>query len=354
MEFLRPSDDPAIAVAQLQAWLESSDPERLLIETSGSTGQPKRVLLTREAMIASVAASARRLGTPPGRWALVLPSSYVAGVQVILRSLMAGHPPVVGAWADTVGRAAYTSLVPTQMHRLMEVPDDVAALAAMEAVLLGGGPIDPELRRRAEAAGIRIVATYGASETAGGCVYDGVPLDGVALGLGADGRIRLAGPTIFSGYDGDAVLTAETLVDGWYLTSDAGRLDEDGHLMVLGRVDDVVLSGGVNVPLPAVAVRLREHPALAQVEVLGLADPEWGQTVSAFAVAGAVPAPTLADIRDWVAAAHPRAWAPRRLVILDELPSLANGKIDRLALQRVDAALTDQAQNDGDPQEANP
>ena len=337
MEFLRPSDDPALAVAQLQAWLEASDPEQLLIETSGSTGRPKRVLLSRDAALASVHASARRLAAPPGRWALVLPSSYVAGVQVILRSLVAGVPPVIGAWADDDGPAAYTSLVPTQLHRLMESPDDVAALATMEAVLLGGGPIDPDLRARAEAAGIRIVATYGASETAGGCVYDGVPLDGVALGLGADGRIRLGGPTIFSGYDADPELTAATLVDGWYLTSDAGRLDEDGHLVVLGRIDDVVLSGGVNVPLPAVVARLRSHPALSQVEVLGVPDLEWGHEVVAFAVPtaqapGAESADLLADVRDWVAAAHPRAWAPRRLVLLESLPLLANGKVDRQAL----------------------
>lgn len=333
MELLRPSDDPATAVDQLQAWLEADAPQRLLIETSGSTGRPKRVVLTRDAVLASAHASARRLGTPPGRWALVLPSSYVAGVQVIVRSLLAGHRPVLGAFADEGGAAAYTSLVPTQLHRMLTRPDDVRALAAMDAVLLGGGPIDPAMRREAEAAGIRVVATYGASETAGGCVYDGVPLDGVALGIAADGRIRLGGPTVFSGYDGDPELTAATLVDGWYLTADAGRLDEDGHLVVLGRVDDVVVSGGVNVPLPAVAARLREHPDLAQVEAVGVPDEEWGQAVVTLVVpAAGRPAPPLDTLRDWVAAAHPRAWAPRHLVVLAELPLLANGKVDRQAL----------------------
>lgn len=333
VEHLRPSDDPATAVDQLQAWLEADAPQRLLIETSGSTGRPKRVVLTRDAVLASAHASARRLGTPAGRWALVLPSSYVAGVQVIVRSLLAGHRPVLGAFADEAGAAAYTSLVPTQLHRMLTRPDDVRALAAMDAVLLGGGPIDPAMRRHAESAGIRVVATYGASETAGGCVYDGVPLDGVALGLAADGRIRLGGPTVFSGYDGDPELTAATLVDGWYLTADAGRLDEDGHLVVLGRVDDVVVSGGVNVPLPAVAARLREHPDLAQVEVVGVPDEEWGQAVAALVVlVDGRQAPTLEALRDWVAAAHPRAWAPRHLVVLDALPLLANGKVDRQAL----------------------
>lgn len=340
MDFLRPSDDPGTAVAQLEAWLAADEAPRLLIETSGSTGSPKRVVLTREAVLASAHASARRLrdlgAGEAGRWALVLPSSYVAGVQVIVRSLLAGHAPVLGGWADERGAAAYTSLVPTQLHRMVSSPDDVAALAAMDAVLLGGGPIDPELRGRAEALGIRVVATYGASETAGGCVYDGVPLDGVGVGLGADGRIRLGGPVVFSGYEGDPELTARTLADEWYLTSDAGRLDEDGRLVVLGRVDDVVVSGGVNVPLPAVARRLRAHPALEQVEVVGVPDEEWGQVVVACYVGDPDLAlgllPDLAALRDWVADELPRAWAPRRVVRLDALPLLANGKVDRQAL----------------------
>lgn len=331
VDHLRPPDEPSAAVEALRDWLATDEPTPLLIETSGSTGRPKRVLLSRDAVLASVRASARRLGGQ-GRWALVLPSSYVAGVQVIVRSLVAGHPPVLGAWADEGGPAAYTSLVPTQLHRLLDSPTDVAALAAMDAVLLGGGPIDPVMRARAEQHGIHVVATYGASETAGGCVYDGLPLDGVGVALAEDGRIRLGGPTLFSGYDGDPELTSETLVDGWYVTSDAGRIDDDGHLSVLGRVDDVVVSGGVNVPLPAVASSLRSHAGVDQVEVLGSPSEEWGTEVVAYVVP-ADPAPSLADLRDHVAASHPRTWAPRRLVRLDALPLLANGKVDRQALR---------------------
>ena len=161
---------PSEVVATLRAWLDAPDPAPpLVVETSGSTGAPKRVLLSRRAVLASVAATERRLGGR-GRWALVLPPTYVAGIQVVVRSLVAGHDPVVDGWGD----ARFTSLVPTQLHRLLGSPDDVAALAAMDAVLLGGGPIDSALRRRAEAAGVRVVATYGSAETAGGCVYDGV------------------------------------------------------------------------------------------------------------------------------------------------------------------------------------
>ena len=318
--------DAAVAVAQLSAWLDAPAPAPLVVRTSGSTGAPKRVVLTREAVLASVGATARRLGGE-GRWSLVLPASYVAGVQVIVRSLVAGHAPVLDGHAG----ASFTSLVPTQLRRALVSPEEAAALAAMDAVLLGGGPIDPALRSDAEAAGVRVVATYGSAETSGGCVYDGVPLDGVGVALGADGRIRISGPTLFSHYDGDPDLTSQCLVDGWFLTADSGRLDEDGRLSVLGRLDDMVVSGGVNVPGPAVAARLREHPDVVDAAVLGLPDPEWGQRVVAYVVGRL----DLATARDWVGAAHPRSWAPRELVLLDALPMLPNGKLDRVALREV-------------------
>ncbi len=339
-----PSDDPIATIDGVRHWLDAAHSAPLLIQTSGSSGRPKRVVLSRDAVLASARAAVRRLDGQrlgsQGRWALVLPSSYVAGVQVIVRSLLAGQSPVLDGWAD----AEFTSLVPTQLHRLLDSPVDVAALASMRAVLLGGGPIYPALRERAEAAGVRVVATYGASETAGGCVYDGVALDGVAVALEATGRIRIAGPTLFDGYDGAPELTAEALVDGWFVTSDAGRFDEDGRLQVLGRMDDVVISGGVKVPLPAVASRLREHPNLAAAEVLGVPDPEWGQRVVAFVVATSGAAPSVGELRDFVTDRHPRAWAPRQVVVLGSpesptshmsWPLLTNGKVDRVALRQL-------------------
>lgn len=336
MSFLRPSDDPAEAVAQLGRWLEAPEPEPLVIETSGSSGRPKRVVLPRAAVLASAQASARRLGGS-GCWLLALPSSYVAGVQVVVRSLVAGHAPrLVGGLdlaaalaAVPAGTPAYVSLVPTQLHRVLADPAQAAALARCAAVLVGGAGTDAALRERARAQGVRLVTTYGSSETAGGCVYDGLPLDGVAVSLGVEGRIRIGGPTLFSHYDGDPALSAETLVDGWFLTSDVGRLDADGHLQVLGRVDDVVISGGVKVPVVAVAERLRAHPRVEDAEVLGLPDPEWGQRVVAVLV-GEVPD---TELRDWVGEVHPRAWAPREVRRVDALPLLANGKVDRAALR---------------------
>jgi o-succinylbenzoate---CoA ligase len=340
MDHLRPvrGETPDV-VAALRGWLaEPTEPAPLVVETSGSTGRPKRVVLSRRAVLASVHASAARVGTT-GRWLLALPPSYVAGLQVVCRSLVAGHDPVpvddgfaaALAGVPDDGVPLFTSLVPTQLHRLLDDADEAAALRRTHTVLLGGGPIDPVLRERADAAGVHVVATYGASETAGGCVYDGLPLDGVAVATGGDGRVRIAGPTLFDGYEGDPGLTAETLVDGWYLTADAGRLDEDGRLHVLGRLDDVVVSGGVNVPLPAVARRLRAHPDVTEVEVLGVDDAEWGQRVVAFVVGTA----SREALRDWVGAEHPRSWAPREVVRLDALPLLRNGKVDRLRLREL-------------------
>lgn len=336
---------PAEVVDLLEAWLAADEePEPLVVETSGSTGRPKRVVLPRRAVLASVEATTAALGVE-GQWLLALPVTYVAGLQVVVRSLVAGHRPVVlddhpdlptAAAALRRGVPHLASLVPTQLHRHLDEPAALAALRDLDAVLLGGGPIDPALRARAEGAGVRVVATYGSAETAGGCVYDGRPLPGMRLATEADGRVRVAGPMLFAGYDGDPDLTAEVLVDGWFRTSDAGSIQPDGRLELLGRVDDVVVSGGLNVPAPAVARRLREHPAVAQAEVLGVDDAEWGRRLVAFVVASSsVPAPAdwAGALRDWVAAAHPRAWAPRQVVVVDAVPLLANGKTDRLRLQ---------------------
>lgn len=351
---LRLTGDPYADIAALGRWLDATDDQQLVIETSGSTGRPKRALLSREAMLASAEASAFRL-RGSGPWVLALPSSYVAGVNVIVRSLFAGFEPVVLdehglAWAINEaeirgGRgSAFISLVPTQLARALDSGADRQALAgSVHTVLLGGGPIDPALRTRAEEAGIDVVATYGSSETSGGCVYDGQPLDGVSLGLTEDGRIRIAGPVLFDGYLDDADLTAQTLVDGWYVTSDLGTVDADGRLSVLGRVDDMVITGGVKVPALVVARRLAEHPAVVAAEVVGVPDDEWGQAVVAVVATpglASMPALRVAEARDWVAAAHPRTWAPQRLVVVEELPLLPNGKVDRQAVRALAEAAS--------------
>ncbi|MFI5624719.1 AMP-binding protein [Nocardioides sp. NPDC051685] len=325
------------AVVLMGEWLAGDGPEHWVVETSGSTGTPKRVMLSRSAVKASAVASARRIGAS-GQWLLMLPESYVAGANVIARSLLAGFEPVIfsprfATFADAVAAMnegpRFVSLVPTQLHRIIEAGgEDLTALTEFHTVLLGGGPIDPSLRTRAEQAGIDVVATYGSAETCGGCVYDAMPLDGVGIAIGTDGRVRISGPTLFDGYQDDPEQTANSLVNGWFLTSDAGTLDEDGRLRILGRIDDMVITGGVKVPAALVARRLREHPSVTAAEALGIPDEEWGQRLVAFVV-GDIDA---AAAREWVAAEHPRSWAPRQVVALDAIPLLGNGKPDRQAL----------------------
>jgi o-succinylbenzoate---CoA ligase len=326
------SDDEILAL--LRDWEAADDPEPLLVETSGSTGLPKRVALSRAAMRASTDATHARLGGP-GQWLLALPASYVAGLQVLFRSVRAGAEPVAltGTLHDALGEMPgprrYVSVVPTQLHRMLAEAAERRALATFDAVLVGGASLDERLREDAGSAGVRVVTTYGMSETCGGCVYDGAPLDGVRLGVRADGRLRIRGPVLFDGYDGQPELTAAALQDGWFVTQDLGRVDEGGHVEVLGRADDVVITGGVNVPAAAVAAELRRHPRVRAAEVVGVPDDEWGEVLVTVAVTDA----DLGELRDHVAATYPRSFAPRRLVSVDALPLLPNGKTDRLAVQ---------------------
>lgn len=299
----------------LREWDAAADPPPLSVETSGSTGVPKRVQLSRAAMRASADATHTRLGGP-GQWLLTLPPTYVAGLQVLFRSVRAGTSPV-GATAELTAERRYVSVVPTQLTRMLD------RLRDFDAVLVGGASLDTGLRSHAEESGVKVVATYGMSETCGGCVYDGLPLDGVRVDLDATGRVRIGGPVLFDGYDGQPA----ALQDGWFVTEDLGRI-EDGRLQVLGRADDVVISGGVNVPASAVAARLRSHERVREAEVVGVPDAEWGQLVVAVLVGDVA----LDEARDWVAVVHPRAWAPRRVVRVDALPLLPTGKVDRLAV----------------------
>lgn len=328
------SGDAEEILELLRAWDRAPDPEPLVIETSGSTGIPKRVLLSRRAMRASALATQERL-EGPGQWLLNLPPTYVAGVQVLYRSAVAGTTPVVlggdglAAARDRMSaEQTYVSLVPTQLVRALGDPEAVAALARFSVVLVGGGPLDPEVRRRAEDLDIRIVQTYGMSETCGGCVYDGVPLDGVELRIEDDGLVLVRGPVLFDGYQDQPERTADAFRDGWLITHDLGHWAEDGRLRIDGRLDDVIISGGVKVPARAVAGAVSRHPDIEAVEVLGVPDPEWGERVVAFVVSREPV--SLQTVRDLV---EPRSWAPRQVVRLPDIPLLPNGKTDRVLLR---------------------
>ncbi|GAA3580544.1 o-succinylbenzoate--CoA ligase [Microlunatus spumicola] len=325
---------------------EPADPDAaVVVLSSGSTGEPKAVVLSAAAIRAGAEATHARLGGP-GHWLLPLPRHYVAGLMVLARAHLAGTSvvPLARDLADLPGLSLpagrrYLSVVPTQLVRALERPDLVDALACLDAVLVGGGATDPALLALARAAGVPCVTTYGMSETCGGCVYDGVPLDGVDVRVAPeDGRVSVAGPVLFSGYRGRPDLTAETLVDGRLRTADRARWDTSGpvpRLQVLGRTDDVVVSGGLNVDLAAVEARARSWApcTTADVAVVGVPHRHWGVEVVAVTDAAPHEDLALAALQAWVRAELPPYAAPRRLVVLDRLPRTSSGKVDRRRLQ---------------------
>ena len=329
--------DSIVAALRPDQPIEEDD-AALVIATSGSTGQPKGVVLTHNALAASAAATFARIGLEDGdRWLSCLPWHHIAGLQVMLRARLAGTPVVVHDGFD-VDRVAgepdvtLVSLVPTQLTRLLDAGADVSRF---RVILLGGAAAPAALLDRAAAAGARVVTTYGMSETAGGCVYDGVPLDGVDVAtdppsINRAGRIRLRGPMLMSGYRLRPDLTATAIDDqGWFTTGDLGRWD--GHrLVVHGRGDDVIITGGEKVAADAVAGTLAQHPAVHDVVVVGVPDGEWGERVVAVVVPTST-APTLDELRTWIRDRIGAAAAPRELVLVAALPRLSSGKTDRLA-----------------------
>ncbi|MBM7503260.1 AMP-binding protein [Agromyces aurantiacus] len=333
----------------------------VVVETSGSTASPKRVLLSAAALRASAEATATALGGH-GRWVLAVPAHYIAGVQVLVRSIVAG-PPVVamsdGSFTPDAFAAAtmqvmrtrdalprYTSLVPVQLARIVEAAEAepsghlARTLAFYAAILVGGQRVDPALVERATAFGARVVRTYGSSETAGGCVYDGRPLPGVRV-READGLIELGGPMLADGYLDDPERTAAafpTDADGtrWYRTGDLGSVDEHGVLRITGRADDVIISGGVKVVLAEVERAVHGVPGFGEAVVVGVPDREWGERAAVVATRTAAAAAS--DALAALVAATDRAGLgpaarPSRLELVDALPRLSSGKPDRRALE---------------------
>jgi len=349
-----PTDDPArtrILVDSQRPGEPIDERVALVVSTSGSTGTPKGAMLSAEALAASAAATDTVLGGP-GRWLLALPAHHIAGLQVILRSLRAGYEPVVvdvtrgfapetlpaavgacragtGAGAGRAADRAYTSLVPGQLAKVLDdgSPAAVDALAALDAVLLGGAAAAPELLARAADAGVRVVRTYGMSETAGGCVYDGAPLPGVRVEVDDDeGRVWLAGPQLAEGYrnapDHPAFARA-----GWFRTDDAGQVGPDGRLRVLGRLDEALSVGGLTLLPQTVEDAMRRHPAVVDVVVVGIPDARLGTRPVAAVTLRATATPD--ELRRHVTGVLGEHAAPARVAVLDALPVLPGGKVDR-------------------------
>ncbi|MDO5676061.1 MAG: AMP-binding protein [Propionibacteriaceae bacterium] len=314
-----------------------------VVATSGSTGDAKLVVLHREALVAAARAAEERLGFA-ATWHLTLAPQYVAGLMVLVRGLLGDGVRAASsdlADLELVPGRNCLSVVGTQLYRALESQELAETLARFDAVLVGGAALRPELRARAEHAGIRVIETYGMSETCGGVVWDGVPLPGVEITLGDRGRVEIAGPMVFEGYLGEAGLEGRAaLRRRWLassqatlrdqqdtqrvLTNDRGRWEGD-RLIIEGRVDDVIISGGVNVDLAA--VRRAVLAVDPEAEVLAVDDAEWGARVVLFAPSG-----TLDGWRETLRSALPPAALPRQLVIVKQLPRTGGGKPDRKSL----------------------
>ena len=390
---------------------QTEDPESiaLVVGTSGSTGAPKQTALSVRALRASARATERffadypsagsakpqrATSEVPAQWLLALPAHYVAGAQVLARSALAGTTPVVAAsvtdgvsftpevFLNAAERLScarrFVSLVPTQVHKLLEAAEASPALGSeiydalgqFTGILLGGAPASASLLAAAGELGLNVVTTYGSAETAGGCVYSGVALPGVRLrvvpedagladspvvaGAEAAGRIWLGGEHLASGYMGDSARTASHFfVDAhgcrWYRTDDYGSLtppapnapEDDGApaLSVLGRSDDVIITGGVKVSSHAVAAVLESHPAVREAAVAGVPDARWGAAVIAAVTLrnlpehyGADAAETARQLQQLCGAQLGAAGVPKVVRIVPDFPAASTGKPDRLAI----------------------
>jgi O-succinylbenzoic acid--CoA ligase len=323
----------------------------IIVETSGSSGKPKRVTLSREAILASANAAQIRLGGP-GQWLLALPINFVAGANVLIRSLVADTQPVlmntsVPFTAEAFARSAslmtgarrYTSLVPTQLARLAAAIDDpfsasgkndflLAQLLKFEAILVGGQAPQDEVVTALKDLGVNIVITYGMTETCGGCVYDGVALDGVQIDL-VGSRIEISGKVLASEIADDSGVQA---IGEEFITNDLGEFDEAGRLHVLGRIDRVIVSGGLKISLDRVEELARAVPGVAELAATAIADQEWGQRVGIVYLGSP-------EVADEIALALANdlgpAGKPIRVVRTDGVPKLPSGKHDLQAIKRL-------------------
>ena len=361
-----PADDVAVVLAALRTALTADGPAvlpvaagfdganlprdvpqrvALVVETSGSTGRPKRVALSTDALLSSAAASASALGGP-GQWLLALPAHYIAGINVLVRSIVAETPPVLlgdghfdaSQFVHAANRmdhaVRFTALVPAQLRRLLDAEHSdlettIPTLRRFDRILIGGQSMPQDLLALVVKCGLHVTRTYGSSETSGGCVYDGLPIGMTAVRF-TDGEVELGGPTLAERYL-DPELTAQRFYadDGmrWFRTGDTGIL-LDGVLRVTGRIDDVIVSGGIKVSLSAVERVVRTLPGLSDAVVVSASDPDWGEAPIVIATV----AVDLGVVRARVAGLLGAAARPARIDVVERIPYLSSGKPDRVAL----------------------
>ena len=325
----------------------------LVIETSGTTGAPKRVALSAQAVLASAEAALTELGGP-GTWLLLLPSHYIAGVQVFTRALLGGSEPVVlhpepfstvamasrfQELVDTAGDGPlYTSMVPAQLHRIL---DDVPAMPVLDSlmkrfdrIVVGGQAIPASLLERAHAAGYRVTRTYGSSETAGGCVWDGRAIGAVNVAE-IDGRLAISGPVLAHSYLDDPERTARCFVEKggkrWYLSDDAGAVTPEGVVSVHGRLDDVIVSGGVKVSLGRIERVIHADFNDPDAIVVGVEHDTWGHVP----VVVSTKELDLHSLRLAIGVALGPEARPEKVLCIPSIPLLPSGKPDRLAIKNL-------------------
>jgi len=320
-----------------------------VVATSGTAGAPKLVELGADAVRWSALATSAALATGPGdRWLCCVPVHGVAGLAVLARAWHTGLPVEVqerfdpAAVAAAAGRATLVSLVPAMLRRLLAAGEQAARF---RRVLLGGGPVPADLAEEARGRGVAVVRTYGLTETFGGMAHDGHPLEGAQVRLaGPEGELLVRGPMLFRRYRGDPDRTAAALRGGWLHTGDLGRIGPDGRLAVLGRADDLVISGGVNVHPDEVEAVLATHPGVAEAAVTGRPGSR-GTTKAAtrWPHSGSGRPPTLAELRAFTRQRLAAAKAPRELILVPALPRGPSGKLLRRLLgdgeAHVDAGL---------------
>lgn len=324
------------------------EPDRvgLVVATSGTTGRPKLVELSRPAVAAAVGLSFAALGSAAGGvvlepaepWVCCLSPAHIGGMLVLMRHVVFGTPVTVleriGLGPDDmreVPAGAHVSLVPTMLHRLLEAGTDLSRLGIL---LIGGAAVNATQVGVAGERGARIMSTYGLTESCGGIAYDGRLFDDTSARIDASGGVQLHGPTIMEGYRHDPAATAAAFtLDGWLRTGDTGALEPDGRLRIDGRSDEAIRTGAETVWPHEVEDALRGHPKVAEVAVAGRPHEEWGQQVVAFVVpvSGDDP-PTLEELRLHGAERMARFKLPRAVVSMSELPRSASGKIRRAAL----------------------
>ena len=322
------------AVNFTQAEIESVPSDvAVIVNTTGTTGDPKFVALSTSALVSSARLSLNYLDARPGDlWSLLLPIHHIAGVNVLVRCLELGTTPVDLRGEKKYIHVDFTAVVPTQIFSALNGDQDLLThLQAAKKVLVGGAALDETLYQSAITAGISIIRTYGMSETSGGCVYEGLPLGETQVRISNDGFIEIAGPTLASGYLNSPDAWTAKVDNKWFKTSDLGHIDSAGVLTVIGRGDDLYISGGEKVSLSKVSQTLAERYSQNQWHVLAVDDLKWGQRL-VIAVAGINP-PSQEEITELLVNELGSAAKAKQYLVFSEFPLLGIGKINSVAIK---------------------